>query len=151
MSVRVCRFTTFQRITFDEQALVLQRHLAAARSFSRKIPSVSQGFTSNHRQIAMKPGAMALPRVSVAAVLAAAAARPAPRTAQSRTSLLLGHQLPMPLGDDVDSAVPHLYGGLIVNQIRWKTHLGDPFLPFGHRHLGGCEVIKVRRYRKFEQ
>src|SRR5258708_15712657 len=83
--------------------------------------------------------------------LAAAAARPAPRTAQSRTSLLLGHQLPMPLGDDVDSAVHHLYGGLIVNQIRWNTHLGGPFLQFGHGILGERGVIQVRRYRKIDQ
>jgi hypothetical protein len=71
-----------------------------------------------------------LPWKGAGAVDAARSVRPRGNTTgswpdQGRTSvssLLLGHQLPVPLGDDGDLAVNHLDGGLIVNHATSPRH-----------------------------
>src|SRR5262249_6494904 len=67
------------------------------------------------------------------------------------TRLLLGYQLPVPLGDDGDLAVHDLYGGLIVDQIRRHTHTGGPFFRVGQGHIRHSGVIQVRKQRKIHQ
>ena len=39
--------------------------------------------------------------------------------AQGHTCLLLGKQLPVPLGNDFDGAIGHLHRSLIVDRVRW--------------------------------
>ena len=51
--------------------------------------------------------------------------------AQGRTSLLLGKQLPVPLGNDFDDAIGHLHRGLIVDRVRWHGEPRGPLFCVG--------------------
>src|SRR5262245_26981407 len=58
-----------------------------------------------------------------------------------------GKQPPVALGDDLDGAVGHLYGGLIVDRVRRARDPGGPPFCGGHRVLRQVLVIHVREDR----
>ena len=70
------------------------------------------------------------------------------RTSQGRTSLLPGKQLPVPLGDDLDRAIAHFYGRLIVNRVPGHRQAGGPSFCVGHGIVRQIGMIQVRKYRK---
>src|SRR5204863_8593975 len=59
-----------------------------------------------------------------------------------------GEQLPVPLGDHLDGAVGHLYGGLIVDRVRRSWYPGGPSFCDGHGVVRQILVIHVRNDRK---
>jgi hypothetical protein len=56
------------------------------------------------------------PRGAAETTIFAVVGIPAPSV--HRRGQLEGKQLPVPLGDDFDGAVSHLYGGLVINRVR---------------------------------
>src|SRR5438874_12745443 len=58
-----------------------------------------------------------------------------------------GEQLPVPLGDDVDGAVDHLDGGLIVNRVRRYWYPGGPSFDVGQRGVRHVLALEVRTSR----
>jgi hypothetical protein len=57
----------------------------------------------------------------------------------------------VPLGDDVDGAVDHFYGRLIVNRVRRTRDTGRPTFRVGQRVLRQHLVIQVREDREINQ
>jgi len=60
----------------------------------------------------------------------------------------VGEEFPVPLGDDLDVAVGHFDGALIVNRIRRTWDPGRPSFCVGHGVLRQVLVIHVREDRK---
>jgi hypothetical protein len=58
--------------------------------------------------------------------------RPKIATESAELSVLAIKQLPVPLGYDVDGAVGHFDGGLVVDRIRRTWDAGGPFFCVGH-------------------
>ena len=61
-----------------------------------------------------------------------------------------GEQLPVPLGDDADGAVDHLYGGVVVDCVCRIRQAGSPSFCLGHRVLRQSRVIQVREDREVD-
>jgi Transposase IS66 family len=57
----------------------------------------------------------------------------------------------VPLGDDFDGAVDHVYRGLIVNRVRRHWYPGGPSFYVGQRGIRQVLALKVRKQREINQ
>src|SRR5579884_4393221 len=67
-----------------------------------------------------------------------------------RTSVSGGKQRPVPLGDDVDGAVDHLNGGLVVDCIGRIAEARRPLFSGWKRVLRQVGVVQMRKDREID-
>src|SRR5262249_2022167 len=65
--------------------------------------------------------------------------------------VLGGKQLPVPLGDDLDGAVDHFDGGLIVDRVSRYCYPGGPLFGVGQGAFRQIVGIQVRQQRKVHE
>src|SRR5919106_2761529 len=75
------------------------------------------------------------------------------RVSPAPTSFLpgWGKQLPVPLGDDFDGVVDHLYCGLIVDRVCGHWYPGGPFFDVGQGSIRHVLALEVRKQREINQ